>query len=122
LATSAQVNYPNGLAVDGSGNVFITETYNERIREVLGNSSPSLGTLSSSAWTVNQAGFSGTIAVSGGTAPYSNLTATGLPAGIGAALSGNTITLSGTPTATGTFSSMNVSVKDSTGATASHTY
>jgi ribosomal protein S11 len=34
-ATSAQVNYPNGVAVDDSGDVFITDTYNSRIREVV---------------------------------------------------------------------------------------
>ena len=68
---------------------------------------------------MNQAGYSGTIGITGGSSAFSNLTATGLPAGLSAALSGNTITVSGTPTAAGTFSNINVSVTDATGATAS---
>jgi sugar lactone lactonase YvrE len=34
-ATSALLEYPYGVAVDGSGNVFIADTYNDRIREVV---------------------------------------------------------------------------------------
>ena len=33
-ATSASLNNPYGVAVDGSGNIFIADTYNQRIREV----------------------------------------------------------------------------------------
>jgi hypothetical protein len=35
-ATSAELNYPTGVAVDGSGNVFIADTTNSEIREVSG--------------------------------------------------------------------------------------
>src|SRR5581483_9521890 len=121
-ATSAQLDYAIGVAVDATDDLFIADTYNNRVREVLWNSNPTLGTLSPSAWTVNQSGFSGAIVVAGGTAPYSILTTTGLPPGISAAVNGNSILLSGTPTATGTFSSINVSVQDSNGATISRTY
>jgi sugar lactone lactonase YvrE len=34
LATSAQLEFPQGVAVDGSGNVFIADTSNNRVREV----------------------------------------------------------------------------------------
>ena len=51
-----------------------------------------------------------------------NLTATGLPAGLTASLSGNTITLSGTPTATGTYGNIGISITDAAGATASGTF
>jgi sugar lactone lactonase YvrE len=34
-ATSAMISYPGGVAVDQSGNVFIGDTSNERIREVV---------------------------------------------------------------------------------------
>jgi len=34
-ATSAILSYPTGLAVDASGNLFIADTYNGRVREVL---------------------------------------------------------------------------------------
>ena len=35
-ATSAQINYGYGIAVDGSGNVYIADTNNQRIRKVSG--------------------------------------------------------------------------------------
>ena len=35
LATSAQVYFPSGVAVDSAGNVFIADNYNHRIREIL---------------------------------------------------------------------------------------
>jgi sugar lactone lactonase YvrE len=34
LATSAQLSYPNGVAADGSGNIFIADTNDRRIRRV----------------------------------------------------------------------------------------
>jgi uncharacterized protein (TIGR03437 family) len=37
LATQASLNYPKGIAVDGSGNIFIADTVNNRIRVVLEN-------------------------------------------------------------------------------------
>jgi len=33
-ATSAELNYPTGVAVDSSGNVFIADTFNNRVRRV----------------------------------------------------------------------------------------
>ncbi|MCB1192366.1 MAG: hypothetical protein H7A23_24580 [Leptospiraceae bacterium] len=33
-ATSAQINQPYGVAVDSSGNIFISDTYNSRIRRI----------------------------------------------------------------------------------------
>src|SRR5713101_651810 len=35
-ATQAALSYPTGLAVDAAGNLFIADTYNSRVREVLG--------------------------------------------------------------------------------------
>ena len=89
---------------------------------MLSVSVPSLGALSPPAWTVNQAGLSAAIPVSGGLAPYGDLSVTGLPAGVTASLSGNTITLSGTPTAAGAFSSITAAVNDATGAVANANY
>jgi trimeric autotransporter adhesin len=34
IATSAALNYPRGVAIDASGNIYIADTYNNRIRMV----------------------------------------------------------------------------------------
>jgi ribosomal protein S11 len=90
--TSAAMNLPYAVAVDTNGNLFIADSNNQRIREVVVSNNPTIGSLSAPAWTVNQPGFSGSATVTGGTAPYSNLSATGLPPGVTATLTGNTIT------------------------------
>ncbi len=54
LATSAQLELPNSVAVDGSGNIFIADTGNCRIREV----STQTGIISTVAGT-SSCGFSG---------------------------------------------------------------
>ena len=74
-----------------------------------------LGNLSPTQWTQNEPGYLGMILVSGGTGNYGNLQVTGLPAGLSAALSGSTITISGTPTQSGTFSNIAVSLQDGNG-------
>jgi sugar lactone lactonase YvrE len=118
--TSAAMNLPYAVAVDSVGNLFIADSNNNRVREVI--TAMGLGGLSPSAWTVNQPGFSSTVSITGGSAPFGNLSATGLPPGLTAALQGSTITLSGTPTAVGTYTSVTLSVQDSSGNTATSTY
>ncbi|MFT3792183.1 MAG: Ig-like domain repeat protein [Rudaea sp.] len=51
-ATAAQLNYPSGLAFDGSGNLYIADTVNHRIRRI------SAGVISTVAGT-GTAGYSG---------------------------------------------------------------
>jgi Putative Ig domain len=80
----------------------------------------SLGPLSPTAWIVNQPGYNGIIAITGGSGSYSGLQVTGLPAGLTDSLSGSTISIQGTPTQAGTFT-LNVSVQDSYGTKASGT-
>jgi trimeric autotransporter adhesin len=53
-ATSAELNHPDGVTVDSSGNVFIADTYNHRIREV----TAATGIISTVAGT-GIAGFNG---------------------------------------------------------------
>ena len=80
-----------------------------------------LGNLSPTQWDLNEPGYDGTIAVSGGTGSYTNLAVTGLPTGLSAKLSGSTITVSGTPTQSGMFSHIAVSLQDSNGDKGSRT-
>jgi hypothetical protein len=104
--------------LDGSGSIIASRTYTMTI-----NAAPTLGTLGGpTQWTVGQAGYAGSITVSGGTGAYSGLGVSNLPAGLTASLSGSTITLSGTPTATGTYGNVAVTVHDATGATATGTF
>jgi hypothetical protein len=43
-ATSAELNYPSGVAVDSSGDIFISDTSNNRVREVANTTGSILGT------------------------------------------------------------------------------
>ncbi len=52
-ATQTRFDYPRGVAVDGAGNIYITDQYNHRIRKV-----DSTGTITTIAGT-GQRGFSG---------------------------------------------------------------
>ncbi len=82
---------------------------------------PTLGILTPTQWTIGQP-YTGTIAVSGGTSPYSGLVAPGFPAGLSASMSGNTISITGTPTQGGAVSMVQVSANDAAGHSASGTY
>ena len=75
-ATSARLDYPDGVAVDGSGNLYIADTYNQRIRKV-----DTSGTITTVAGT-GESGFSG----DGGLATAARLAA---PRGVAVDGSGN---------------------------------
>lgn len=70
---------------------------------------------------MGQSGYSGTIPVSGGNGRYRNLSVTGLPPGLTAALSGDRVVVSGTPTRVGTYS-LGVSVQDGRGVSAGRAF
>jgi hypothetical protein len=112
---------PTATGTFGSGSVTVKDASGATATanfSVTINPALAFGSLSVTSWTVNQPGFSGTIAVSGGTTPYILFAQSGLPTGLTATLSGSTISFTGTPTATGTFGSGSVTVKDASGATA----
>jgi trimeric autotransporter adhesin len=76
-ATSAVLNYPYGVAVDASGNIYIADTYNHRIRMV----TKSTGIISTVAGT-GSSGYSG----DGGQATSAALY---YPCGVAVGASGN---------------------------------
>src|SRR5438552_2721817 len=71
-------------------------------------------------WTLNQP-YTGTSTVTG-SGPFTNLTQSGLPPGLTAALSGGTITLSGTPTTANSFTNVQLGVTDADGVVGARTY
>ncbi len=85
------------------------------------NAAPALGSLSSINAIANVS-FSATIPISGGSGPYSALSVTNLPAGLSAAISGNSIIVSGIPSQTGAFGSISATVQDCAGTIATGTY
>ena len=76
-ATSAEVNLPQGVAVDSSGNLFIADTGNSEVREV----SAATGTIT----TIAGNGVAGSLG-NGGPATSAELNA---PAGVAVDSSGN---------------------------------
>jgi hypothetical protein len=51
-ATSASICYPYGVTVDGAGNLYIAETYNNRIREATAPATPPTGLTSKPVFSV----------------------------------------------------------------------
>ncbi len=54
-ATSAQLNFPSGISLDASGDIFIADTFSNAIREV----TASTGVIQTVAGTLGQRGYSG---------------------------------------------------------------
>ena len=97
-------------------------TVNSNTATITVNADPTLGSLAPTQWTVNQAGYTGSIPVSNGTGPFTVSAQSGLPTGLTATVTGTNVTFTGTPTATGTFSTVQLTVKDATGTTTSGTF
>jgi hypothetical protein len=133
-ATSKKVGSSNGLPTASTGLVIAaTLARNDYLYRVLFsgptgglytgparltvNPALALGNVSTTQWTRGLTGFSGTMTISGGTAPYAIKAAAGLPPGLVPSISGNIISFTGTPTRVGTFRG-SVTITDGTGATA----
>ncbi|HEX9200203.1 MAG TPA: hypothetical protein VF865_11635, partial [Acidobacteriaceae bacterium] len=82
LATTASIDSPNGLAMDGAGNLFIADTHNGRVREV----SAATGLISS----VAGAGFAGgNVQMFGGDGGAAKAAGLALPRGLTIDAAGN---------------------------------
>ena len=138
-----QSGLPNGLTASLSGSTItisgtptVAGTFNDiqlsvtdANGEVASNTfsrtiipAPTLGSLGTTVWEQNETGYSSAITINNGTGPFGTLTQSGLPTGLTASLSGSTITISGTPTASGTFDDIQLSVTDANGVVASGTF
>jgi hypothetical protein len=93
-----------------------------RTYTVVINPAPTVSNLTTTAWTQGQPGFTGTLTVTGGTPAHSIFgSPTGVPPGLTAILTGNTISFTGTPTTAGTFNG-SITIRDSAGATVTKTF
>ena len=120
-AVSARLNNPAGVAVDQSGNVYIADSVNERIRLVQTVSVSALAIASPSSLPLGAVGASYTYSLSryGGTAPFTWSLAFGsLPGGLTLAADGK---ISGTPIASGVFE-FTVRLTDGASAAASEVF
>ena len=127
---------PTGLALSAAGaltgtptvagnfnfTVTATDTLNaagSQAYTVVINPAVVFTTTTAPAWTINKAGYSRSLVITGGTgASTFGLTAGALPAGLGLSSAG---VLSGTPTAAGSFN-FTVTATDTVGATGSQAY
>jgi sugar lactone lactonase YvrE len=117
-ATNAQLNQPWGIAVDGSGNVFVSDIGNQSVRVLnpVAASQLSILTTSLPSGTVGMP-YAQALSATGGTSPYTWSVAIGsLPSGLTLSPSGS---ISGTPT--GTSAQFTVQVTDSASVTAQTT-
>lgn len=85
------------------------------------NAAPTIGNLAVTQWTAGKSGFTGTLTILNGTTPHAITSATGLPTGMSATLSGTTIKFAGTPTTAGTYTA-SITITDAAGATATKTF
>ncbi len=145
LSASVSSSVVNGrqsgtVAISGTPSQVGTFNLSVSLQDGVGNSASgtatltinavpiSVGSLSPTQWGVNQPGYDGTIAVSGGSGGYQNLQVSGLPTGLTATVlstvvknqQSGTITISGTPTRSGTFN-LSVSLDNGVGDTGSGT-
>ncbi len=112
-STNAELGAPQGLALDASGNVYIADTADNRIRQMVPVPLSIIGPTSLQSVIVGVIYPGVTFTAVGGAGGYT-WSATGIPKGLSLSAGG---LLSGTPTLVGTFP-FPVTVKDSAGATA----
>jgi hypothetical protein len=92
-------------------------TYTVRI-----NAAPVIGALAVTQWTKGHTGYTGTMAIGRGSPAYSVVgTPTGMPPGLTAVISGNSIRFNGTPSTAGTFNGR-ITIKDAAGAQVSRSF
>jgi sugar lactone lactonase YvrE len=119
-ALSAQLSLPWGIAVDGSGNVYVSDVGEQAVRVLLPVAASPLSVTTTSPLPPGTVGtpYAQTLTAAGGTPPYSwSITFGTLPSGLTLSPTGS---ISGTPTVSGSFL-LTFQVTDSASLTASAT-
>ncbi len=102
-ATSASLDTPWGVAVDGSGNVYVSDPGEQAVRILSPVAAPALSILTTSPLPAGTVGtpYAEALSAAGGTPPYTwSITFGSLPAGLTLSPSGS---ITGTPTTSGSF-------------------
>jgi hypothetical protein len=130
---------PKGLTLHAngtfSGSPTASGTYTFTIRATQGtfasgkrtytvniHAAPTISNLTVTQWTKGKSGFTGTMTIANGTPQYAVVgRPTGVPPGLTAVLSANTISFTGTPSAAGTFHG-SITIRDLAGAQVTKTF
>jgi len=112
----AQTFAAGSITIRDAAGASATKTFSITI-----NPAPAFGNLTATQWTAGLSGFAGAMTVSGGTGGLSIASSSGLPTGLTAVLTGNTIRFTGTPTAAATFAG-SITLRDAVGAEVAKTF
>ena len=110
IPSTAQTFPAGSVTIRDAAGAIVTSTFSVTI-----NPAPAIGSPSRTRWTVNSPGFFSTMTATGGTGGLGLTGSTGLPPGLTAVLTGNTIRFTGTPAVAGTFAG-SVTLRDAVGA------
>ena len=114
---TAAATFSGSVTLHDAIGASVTKTFTIAI-----NAMPTLGSLVTTQWTAAKSGFTGALAIAGGTGPFGISSVSGLPTGLTAVVSGNSIHFTGTPTTAQTFSACTFTVHDAAGASVTKTF
>jgi streptogramin lyase len=109
--------YSGSVTLHDAIGAAVTKTFTITI-----NATPIIGSLTTTVWTAAKSGFTGALAIAGGTGPFVLSSVSGLPTGLSAVVSGSTVSITGTPTVAQTFASGTITVRDAAGASVTRAF
>ena len=130
LSIGSSTGVPTGLSISLTGNtlsftgtptavgtfagsVTLTDAIGAKVTRTFSitiNAVPTIGNLTTTQWTAGYAGFTGLMTISSGTGPFTLVSASGIPTGLTAVVSGNTIRFTGTPSVAQAFGSGSITI------------
>jgi large repetitive protein len=114
---TAAATFAGSVTLRDAIGAAVTKTFTLTI-----NAAPTIGNLTTTQWTAGKSGFTSTLTIAGGTGPFQITSVSGLPTGLTAVVSGNTIRITGTPTTGQTFAAGSITLHDAAGASVTKTF